>query len=460
MNAVSIRGDWVGHVIDGRFSLLEWLGGSGTSSTFVTEIDGPGSQRAAIKLFSAPAQAEDRLSTWTATTSLSHMHVVRILFFGRAEIDGVGLVYVVTELAEEVLSQIIPERPLTPDEARQMLEPVLDALAYLHANGYVHGHLKPSNILVVENEVKLSADGLLAEGKLARELLGNDLHTAPETASDPVAPPADIWSLGMTIVEVLTQQLPVWDPSGGTEPVVPASLRRPFPEIARECLHVDPARRCTLSDVRMLLQGQQELGKQEPGKPKTAPSLAPAGAQSKLVDGTNQPRIAEMTSRTRIPRVPLIVGLALLVAIVIGLAMRSHKTNTAPLQTETTNQAPPAEPETQPAAPAPPIASTGTAEGGVLSRAIPDVSRKASDTIQGKVSVAVRVMVDPSGAVTDSEFATRGPSAYFARIAMESARNWKFKPPVQNGRAVASTWLLRYEFKRNGVDVNPVEQTP
>src|ERR1700752_1286859 len=158
MNAVSIRGDWVGQVIDGRFSLLEWLGGSGTSSTFVTELDGPGSQRAAIKLFSAPAQAEDRLSTWTATTSLSHVHLVRILHFGRAEVDGIRLVYIVTELAEEVLSQIIPERPLTAEEVRQMLEPVLDALSYLHANGYVHGHLKPSNILVVENEVKLSAD--------------------------------------------------------------------------------------------------------------------------------------------------------------------------------------------------------------------------------------------------------------------------------------------------------------
>ena len=105
MNAVSIRGDWVGRVIDGRFLLVEWLGGSGTSSTFVTELDGPGSRRAVIKLFSAPAQAEDRLSTWTATTSLSHPHFVRILHFGRAEIDGVPLVYVVTELAEEVLSR-------------------------------------------------------------------------------------------------------------------------------------------------------------------------------------------------------------------------------------------------------------------------------------------------------------------------------------------------------------------
>ena len=441
MNAVSIRGDWVGQVIDGRFSLLEWLGGSGTSSTFVTELDGPGSRRAAIKLFSAPAQAEERLSTWTATTSLSHVHLARILHFGRANIEGVHLVYVVTELAEEVLSQIIPDRPLAPDEARQMLEPVLDALAYLHVNGYVHGHLKPSNILVVENEIKLSADGVLEEDRPARELLGNDLHTAPETTTAPVAASADIWSLGMTLVEVLTQQLPVWDSASETEPVVPASLPKPFAQIARECLHLDPARRCTLSEVRALLQG----------KPARAPSHLPAQMQV-------QPQVAEKTSPARIPRVPLIVAFVLLAAIIIGFAMRSHKTNTAPLQTETTQQAPPAEPESQTAAP--PIATTGTAKGEVLGRVIPDVSRKASDTIQGRVGVAVRVTVDPNGAVTNAEFATHGPSAYFARIAMESARNWKFKPAMQNGHAIASTWTLHYEFKRNGVDVNPVETTP
>lgn len=438
MNAVSIRGDWVGRVIDGRFSLLEWLGGSGTSSTFVTELDGPGSRRAAIKIFSAPAQAEDRLSTWTATASLSHVHLVRILHFGRAEIDGAPLVYVVTELAEEVLSQIIPERPLTAEEARQMLEPVLDALSYLHANGLVHGHLKPSNILVVENEVKLSADGTIMSGKPALGFSSGDVHNAPETATEPMTPAADMWSLGVTVVESLTQQLPVWDSAAETDPVVPASLPTPFDEIARECLRVDPARRCTLSDVRALLEG----------KSKRVP--APAVSETPV-----QANTAEKSSKARLPLVPLIVGFVLLIAIVVGLSMRSHKTEPAPLQTETIKQAPPAEPDAQ--IPAPP-GTTGSAKGDVLNRVMPEVSRQASNTIHGTVTVGVHVTVDPTGSVTNAEFASHGPSAYFARIAMESARSWKFKPPVRNGQAVASNWLLRYRFKRDGVDVTPTEQ--
>jgi TonB family protein len=436
MNAVLIRGDWVGRVIDGKFPLVEWLGGSGTCSTFVTELDGPGSRKAVIKLFFAPAQAEDRLSTWTATASLSHVHLVRILHFGRAEIDDESLVYIVTELAEEVLSQIIPERALTPEEARQMLEPVLDALSYLHANGLVHGHVKPSNILVVENEVKLSADGAIAAGNPALGFSSSDVHNAPETAAKPVAPSADVWSLGVTIVESLTQQLPEWDSAAETEPVVPASLPKPFDEIARECLHLDPERRCTLSDIRVLLHG----------KPQGVSTPAPAETYV-------SPKIEEGSSRARLPLVPLIVGFVVLMAIIIGLAMRSHKTQTAPLQTETIKQAPPAEPESL-------AAKTATGNGEVVSRVMPDVSRQASNTIHGTVAVAVRVTVDPTGTVTDAEFASHGPSAYFARIAMESARNWKFKPPQQNGRAVASSWLLHYKFKRDGVDVTPVETKP
>jgi TonB family protein len=196
-----------------------------------------------------------------------------------------------------------------------------------------------------------------------------------------------------------------------------------------------------LTDVRLLLEG----------KSKRVPAPAAAVAKPPV-----PPKITEKSSRARLPLVPLIIGFVLLAAIIAGLSMRSHKTETAPLQTETIKQAPPAEPEST--APAPPPATTGTAKGEVLNRVMPDVSRQASNTIHGTVTVVVRETVDPSGAVTGAQFASHGPSAYFARIAMESARNWKFKAPVQNGQAVASTWLLHYKFKRGGVDVTPVEQ--
>src|SRR3569623_952538 len=112
MNAVAVRGDWVSQVIDGRYPLLEWLGGSGTSGTFLTELDGLGSHKAAIKLLPSSPQSEDRLSGWAAVAKLSHPHLVHIHHHGRADVNGTQCVYIVCDLAEELLSQIIPERPL------------------------------------------------------------------------------------------------------------------------------------------------------------------------------------------------------------------------------------------------------------------------------------------------------------------------------------------------------------
>jgi TonB family protein len=451
MSAVSIRGNWVGRKIDGRFPLIAWLGGSDSNAVFLTEIGGPNQpqtsthepwptelQKAAIRLVPASAKAEDRLAIWNAAASLSHPNLVRIFRTDRAEIDEVPVIYLITELAEENLGQILPERTLTTDETRDMLAPILDALSYLHEKGLVHGHLRPSNILVVENEVKLSSDGLLRAGKPSHELPSTDLHNAPELAGGSATPAADVWSLGITLVESLTQQLPFWDAANEAEPEVPATLPNPFSEIVRECLHANPARRCSLNEIRAMLEGKHH--------PAAEPVLhAPQYSV----------RPAEPTAPRRIPLVPLLVGLVLLVAIIIGLLMHNRKTQVAPLATETTQQTPPAEPESRPA---PQAVENKKAE--VINRVVPNIPSGARNTIHGTVSVTVHVSVDSTGTVSDAELANRGPSAYFARMAVESARNWKFQPEKKNGSAVSSAWLLHYAFRRDGTEVTPVETSP
>ena len=170
MNPAAIRSDWVGRLIDGRFTLLTWLGGSQYSGVFLTELQGQ-QQKASIKLIPADApDAEAHSSGWASASALSHPHLMRLFQTGTAEIDGVRVLYAVSEYSDEDLSQILPERPLTPTEAREMLDPVLDALSYLHSKGFVHGHLKPSNILVVEDQVKLSSDSLHGAGRLASHI--------------------------------------------------------------------------------------------------------------------------------------------------------------------------------------------------------------------------------------------------------------------------------------------------
>ena len=190
MTAPAIRSDWVGRVIDGRFILLQWLGGSGWSSVFLTQLHEPRPRKAAIKLIPADAgDAETYIAGWAATKSLSHPHLMSPLHTGRYQIDAAVLLYAVTEYAEEVLSEIIPERPLTPSETKEMLAPVLDALSYLHGKGFVHGHLKPSNIMAVDDQVKLSGDSLQVTGEPGKRSMTLTVYDAPEVATETISPP-------------------------------------------------------------------------------------------------------------------------------------------------------------------------------------------------------------------------------------------------------------------------------
>jgi serine/threonine-protein kinase len=262
MTAAAIRSDWVGRVIDGRFILLQWLGDSGWSGVFLTDLYEPGSRKAAIKLISADVgEAETYIAGWAATKTLSHPHLMTPLHTGRYQIDAAVLLYAVTEYAEEVLSEIIPERPLTPSEVKDMLVPILDALSYLHGKGFVHGHLKPSNIMAVEDQVKLSGDSLQVTGQFGKRSLALTVYDAPEVATETISPAVDVWSLGVTLVEVLTQHPPVWDRSTSKEPFVPECIPQPFADIAKECLRSDHARRCTISDVKDRLSKLHNLSR-------------------------------------------------------------------------------------------------------------------------------------------------------------------------------------------------------
>src|SRR5579859_2345597 len=148
-----------GRVVGGKFPLQRWLGGSGHGAVFLTERGSSASKPAAVKLVASdPLKAQYQLALWRTAAQLHHRHLLRIFDMGRTQLDGTLFLYLVMEYADEDLSQILPDRPLSSSEAEEMLPPLLDALAYLHQQGFAHGHLKPSNVLADDNQLKLSID--------------------------------------------------------------------------------------------------------------------------------------------------------------------------------------------------------------------------------------------------------------------------------------------------------------
>ena len=491
----AIRSDWVGRVIDGKFTLLQWLGGTGRSGVFLTELPGSQARKAAIKLIQADVEDADALAAgWSAAIDLAHPHLMRLFDTGRCKIDGAVLIYAVSECADEVLAEILQERALTPAETTEMLEPVVDTLSWLHGKGLVHGRLKPSNILVVEDELKLSVDCIHAIGEPGMHSPATGIYDAPEAVAGMVSPAADVWSLGVTLVEALTQRRPVLDGATG-EPVVPDSIPQPFAGIAHGCLQTDPLGRCTLANVKAWLHAMTV-----PGEP---------------VENTEK----KVTRKLRGP--VMIAAVVVVVAVIAVFAARSHPSQpsaaatsqaqppaSAPAQPQAQAQAQPppaaapqgqdpATPASEPVpvqvqaqvpaaapvpapaqnpspavtAPAPPqqapasasqnsrgvAASAAPLNGEVVERVMPDALPAATRTIHGKVNVKVRVSVDTSGNVSNAEFDSAGPSQYFSKVALQAAQKWKFKPAQLDGQAVRSAWILQFQFAQDGTQVTPVQ---
>lgn len=273
--------DRVGCVIDGQFPLQRWLGGADETGVFLTRMGGSQGQNAAIKIIPAVvADAESLLDQWTAAKRLIHQNLIKLFHAGPCRMDDCDLLYAVTDSADEVLAEVLRVRSLTPAELRVMLDSLLDVLSWLHSQGLVHGGLKPSNVMVVNERINLSVDRVQPAGPRVFPLFSPDIHDAPEAAGK-ITPAADIWSLGILLVEALTQRPPRWDGVGVAGPRIPASVPPPFAAIAAECLRLDPVRRCTLSDIKLHLAPPPRpvaspVRASRPAAPARPPAIVPA----------------------------------------------------------------------------------------------------------------------------------------------------------------------------------------
>ena len=450
---------WEGQVVNGEFHLRQYLGSRGRSGVFLTEDRKRGLEKAAIKLIPAGAgNAELQISRWKAAAKLSHPQLVHLFQMGRCRLGKRDLLYVVMEHAEVDLSQILRSGPLPPKETRETLRLILNALAYLHGKGFVHGHLKPTNLMGVDNQLKLSIDGLCGIGESSTGRGTPGVYDPPEAASGTYSPAGDVWSLGITLVEALTQHPPAPPETKDGEPLLPQSLPAPFLEIARNCLRRNPERRWTVAEIAARL---------EPAAP--APPLPAPKQQIRA-----KPQKASAKRRYVVAAV--VAGLALVVLLAGLRQLNRHRAepisdqNTMRQSAEppaqktsgeqqSSNRALPQHPSLQSrvGAQAP---SGDAAQGGVRQKVLPNVPQNALNTIRGTVVVTVKVAVDPSGDVTEATLDSPGPSKYFAGLALEAARKWKFRPAEVEGQRVSSERILEFSFLRTGVQAVPVQAAP
>ncbi|MDQ2899012.1 MAG: protein kinase [Acidobacteriota bacterium] len=249
-----------GAIVAARYSLRRFLGNSSRGAAFVSE-SGEGGPQVVVKLIEADnSQPEALLANWSAVSKLSYPHLIRLFDSGRCEIAGTQFLYAVMEWAEDNLGGVLESRPLEEGEVREMLEPALLALDFLHSKGFVHSGIKPSNIMATEDRLLLASDSITPAGRINGSRLPG-AYDPPEWKEGQTSPASDVWALGLTVLESFARRLPEGDAES-----MAGSLPGPFADIVRHSLARDPQERWTVAQIASRLRGEiaQGVGKSAP----------------------------------------------------------------------------------------------------------------------------------------------------------------------------------------------------
>lgn len=200
----------------GKYTIIRQLGEGGMSIVW-EGIEENTQQRVAIKVLKhnlAPeTDAVHRFHREIETSkALSHANIIPILDVG--EENGTHY-YVMPLIQGRTLEQILEHEKISIDLAAHIAIQIALGLQYAHKHGVIHRDIKPSNIMITETQVFIMDFGLarpewVARLTLSGTLLGTPSYMSPEQIQGLcyVDQRTDIYSLGVTLYQMLTGHLP------------------------------------------------------------------------------------------------------------------------------------------------------------------------------------------------------------------------------------------------------------
>ena len=115
--------------------------------------------------------------------------------------------YIALELCDGGTLEDMLDRNLmnNPKKPLQILKQMCSAVAYIHDKGLIHRDLKPDNIFIQEDTIKIADFGLVTnKGKHSTNKKGTEMYMAPEVqAENNYDNKADIYSLGLVFMKLL-----------------------------------------------------------------------------------------------------------------------------------------------------------------------------------------------------------------------------------------------------------------
>jgi len=201
--------------IVGKYKILSTIGSGGFGTVYLAEdtwID----KRVALKVpHKQSVDFSELLREPRLLASLSHPNIVSILTAEKQE----NVFFIVMEFVPgETLEAIIArEGPLDLPRALDYTCQICNAVDHAHRQGVLHRDLRPSNVLVTDHGLAKVADfgtsRFLEIAAHGTTVIGSPPYMAPEQFRGKAVFASDIYSLGVTMYQMLTGELPYGTPS-------------------------------------------------------------------------------------------------------------------------------------------------------------------------------------------------------------------------------------------------------
>jgi len=310
----------------GGFELLEKIGQGGMGSVFKARQKELG-RIVALKILSPRlARSNEFVQSFLrearAAGRLNHPNIVAAIDVGESQ----GFYYFAMEFVDgETVAKMLARGPLPEERALGIAADVARALDHAYAKGLIHRDIKPDNIMVTsDGRVRVTDFGLAKaigkgtpEGTDDERFMGTPAYVAPEQIrSEPdIDCRADIFSLGVTLFQMLTGELPFQ----GANPmaIAAAVVAEPLPPLRRLAPDVSPAA------ARLVEKMTAKDPVQRYATPADVVAAIESAAEAPRAPAARVAQVRALAARRRRSNAPTVaaVGIILAVAAVAVLAI-------------------------------------------------------------------------------------------------------------------------------------------
>lgn len=259
----------LGTMLSGRYEVLKRVGSGGMADVYMAK-DHKLNRNVAVKVLKSEYVEDEKFlkkfeTEAQAVARLSHPNIVNIYDVGMED----GINYIVMELAEGItLKEYIGKKGyLSPKETVEISTQIASAISHAHKNHIIHRDIKPQNILVSDTGIIKVTDFGIAKATSSNTVtstataMGSVHYISPEQAKGRFCDEkSDIYSLGITMYEMVTGHVPFDHENGVTialmhlqnEITPPSQIRDGIPDslekIILKCTMKKPEERYQTAD--------------------------------------------------------------------------------------------------------------------------------------------------------------------------------------------------------------------